>query len=457
MKKNFNKVLVTSLVLGLFATSTVYGAAISKTLKAFYRDIKIYVNDVQIDPKDQNGNSVEPFIVNDSTYLPLRAISEVTGNAVIWEDKTSSIKINSKVKYPIDYLYGDFGLYSMYIDGSRMTIQEKIATKPVFSVFRNKTDSRDNYFFVTMTDEQYNLQKNNDRFDHMRDGKLLIQYNSQDGNRIILDTRNISEVNGYKLEGIDEVTNVSGDEVFFSSYAKSESGTDYFYYEYKINLKTYKITVLNYTPSKDDESKYTASTKQDFINKQISNQQLAVNNYKAPESSILKPEDGGLYIEYLTGDKAGKKELIYDRPVSQALKSSDDLYCVLTVNDEILKKYKNGGFGESGMYFEDYTVLQIIDKNGTVKKDFIDIPNRRITLISFDGKTIEYSTTIKESASRSGFFNYSINTDTGKITVLSFSSEIMSLGHFYGDITEYNKYNAERVAEEQERIDKGLN
>lgn len=57
-----------------------------------YRDIKITLNKNEIKPTDANGNAVEPFIYNGTTYLPVRAVANALGiDNVTWDDKTSTV------------------------------------------------------------------------------------------------------------------------------------------------------------------------------------------------------------------------------------------------------------------------------------------------------------------------------------------------------------------------------
>lgn len=67
----------------------------TKTLN--YKDISIYINDELIEPKDANGKVVEPFIIDGTTYLPVRAIAEAFDKEVDWSDETKTVVITSKV------------------------------------------------------------------------------------------------------------------------------------------------------------------------------------------------------------------------------------------------------------------------------------------------------------------------------------------------------------------------
>ncbi len=80
----------------LFAGISVFAKNTSETIQALYKDIKIYVDGVKINPKDANGNTVEPFIYNGTTYLPVRAVGEAINKQVTWDGATSSVYLGKK-------------------------------------------------------------------------------------------------------------------------------------------------------------------------------------------------------------------------------------------------------------------------------------------------------------------------------------------------------------------------
>lgn len=65
----------------------------SSTLSATISDIKVYLDGNAFISKDSAGNELKPLIINGSTYLPVKAISEAVGKPVTWEPKTRSIYI----------------------------------------------------------------------------------------------------------------------------------------------------------------------------------------------------------------------------------------------------------------------------------------------------------------------------------------------------------------------------
>ncbi len=80
----------------LFVGISVFAKNTTETIQALYKDIKIYVDGVKIDPKDANGNTVEPFVYNGTTYLPVRAVGEAIGKQVTWDGATSSVYLGEK-------------------------------------------------------------------------------------------------------------------------------------------------------------------------------------------------------------------------------------------------------------------------------------------------------------------------------------------------------------------------
>lgn len=61
-----------------------------------YTDIKLCVDGQFITPKDANGSTVEPFAIQGTTYLPVRAIGEALGKPVDWDQATHTVYIGQK-------------------------------------------------------------------------------------------------------------------------------------------------------------------------------------------------------------------------------------------------------------------------------------------------------------------------------------------------------------------------
>lgn len=94
MKKKRFLTLALALALSLtMFTAGALAATGTQTIEVTYRDIKLVVDGVEATLKDGLGNSVEPFIYNGTTYLPVRAAGEALGKEVTWDGATSTVYI----------------------------------------------------------------------------------------------------------------------------------------------------------------------------------------------------------------------------------------------------------------------------------------------------------------------------------------------------------------------------
>lgn len=91
MRKKFVILTAVSVAAVMLISTIALGATGAKDIKAYYRDIKIKVNGKIID-----AGQTEPFIYNDSTYVPIRLISEALDKVVEWDNNQSIVIINDK-------------------------------------------------------------------------------------------------------------------------------------------------------------------------------------------------------------------------------------------------------------------------------------------------------------------------------------------------------------------------
>lgn len=97
-------------IIGVVSTIIITGGIVfashgSQTIEAVYNNIKIFVDGVMVEPKDANGNAVEPFIYNGTTYLPVRAVGEAIGKKVDWDGRTQSVYLGlipNSINYLLD-------------------------------------------------------------------------------------------------------------------------------------------------------------------------------------------------------------------------------------------------------------------------------------------------------------------------------------------------------------------
>lgn len=101
-KSNFRSflsgVVVTLLIVCLFGTAMAKSGSQSGTLT--FRDIKVTLDGSRIALTDATGAAVEPFIIDGTTYLPVRAVATALGLTVGWDNATNTVVLTSPGKTP---------------------------------------------------------------------------------------------------------------------------------------------------------------------------------------------------------------------------------------------------------------------------------------------------------------------------------------------------------------------
>ena len=100
MKERTKGIIAGALAATVITGGAVYAKEAAETITAVYRNIKLVVDGVQIDPQDVNGNTVEPFIYNGTTYLPVRAVGKAFDKEVSWDGDSSTVYIGGEVDKP---------------------------------------------------------------------------------------------------------------------------------------------------------------------------------------------------------------------------------------------------------------------------------------------------------------------------------------------------------------------
>ena len=97
MKRTICRIAVTIICcLAFGAVAFAAGESYTKELIANYVGVQLVVHGTEVTPKDANGSVVEPFIVDGTTYLPVRAVAEALGEEVSWDGTTKTIYIGEK-------------------------------------------------------------------------------------------------------------------------------------------------------------------------------------------------------------------------------------------------------------------------------------------------------------------------------------------------------------------------
>lgn len=102
MKRKTNRklvvLLVTVLVFSSILIPTVFAADNLTTIKGWFADIKIFSNNQQI------KMDVKPFVINGTTYVPVRFISEMLNKDVSWNQANYRIDITDKPDTNYNYV-----------------------------------------------------------------------------------------------------------------------------------------------------------------------------------------------------------------------------------------------------------------------------------------------------------------------------------------------------------------
>lgn len=142
-------VMVLSLALPAFA-------AYSKKITV-YPGVKIYVDDAKLNPTDVNGNTVEVFIYNGTTYLPVRAVSEALGEVVQWDGVTNSVYIGKHTgDKPAAWLTDLDYFTKSIIDEINCTTKDNLGTEHKHSItFGYRYGGSNDYSIVYQLNKQY--------------------------------------------------------------------------------------------------------------------------------------------------------------------------------------------------------------------------------------------------------------------------------------------------------------
>jgi len=138
--KKFRKIaiLVAVMMLVMSFSSTGFASWLDKTIKASYRNITVFVNGTMKQTKTAAGTVVEPFIVDGTTYVPLRGIAEMLGYQVNFNPNT----------YRIDITGVDISALTSQLiqkDARIKELETLLANKTAYSLTDMQEDLVDNY------------------------------------------------------------------------------------------------------------------------------------------------------------------------------------------------------------------------------------------------------------------------------------------------------------------------
>lgn len=91
MKKKLSGALAGVLAVTLFCGGAAFAKKTTETIEVQYSNIKVYKDNVLCELKDANGKTVEPFIYNGTTYMPVRGTASLADMQVTWDGESKSV------------------------------------------------------------------------------------------------------------------------------------------------------------------------------------------------------------------------------------------------------------------------------------------------------------------------------------------------------------------------------
>ncbi len=191
----FATLMLMSMILTAGATDTIYK---NITIRP---GIKLFIDDVQLIPRDVTGAEVDVFIYNGTTYVPARALSEALGKVIQYEGKTNGVYIGKHtgespavMLADLDYFAGNDSIRTMDSDQDSLgNIHTKCITESTWS---RKYVLNGQYARITGTLYQRYVHRSKS----IHQGTLFEIF----GDRKLLYTKHFSEdVSGYYPENFD--------------------------------------------------------------------------------------------------------------------------------------------------------------------------------------------------------------------------------------------------------------
>lgn len=96
MKERLQGLMAGVLIGTICAGGTALAKTGKETIEVSYQNIKIFMDGEEVDARDANGQKVEPFIYNGTTYLPVRAVGQAVGKEVAWDGVEKVVYLGAK-------------------------------------------------------------------------------------------------------------------------------------------------------------------------------------------------------------------------------------------------------------------------------------------------------------------------------------------------------------------------
>lgn len=163
--KGFLSGIIFTLIV-MVLTSDVFATMMGKSITVYYDNIKVLLNGKEIELKDANGNNVQAFILDDTTYVPIRAVGEAFNKIVDWNHDLKQVNIyeteidkfwDTLVTVPENYTDPD--IYWRHIDYDIMenanSFMDKYGADALFKGLKS-TNIYSQYYCINRLVEYYN-------------------------------------------------------------------------------------------------------------------------------------------------------------------------------------------------------------------------------------------------------------------------------------------------------------
>lgn len=165
----------------IFFTSISFAQGIYKNISVVENSVKIVVNGQTI--------STPNFLVNGTTYVPLRAVTESLGQNVNWDEKTRTVSINENNTQTnkLDQIFKGSTFYTSWTDNGYSEVYT--LSQEATNVYKSLSDNEKELYFQARINE-LRLKVNSYHY----------YYHIMDNNEKGLATGEWSEINGFKWE-----------------------------------------------------------------------------------------------------------------------------------------------------------------------------------------------------------------------------------------------------------------
>ncbi len=154
--KKIKKLTALTLIATVVVASLVF-ASRSETINIVYDNIQLMVKGKNIVAKDADGNIVQPFIYNGTTYLPVRAIGEALDLEVKWDGNTKTVSLDVPKDSVVQKNVQPVALYDLIPNDSHQW-NFKLLNEPV------ELDGKEYNQVINGNSLEYNIDKNYTNF-----------------------------------------------------------------------------------------------------------------------------------------------------------------------------------------------------------------------------------------------------------------------------------------------------